>query len=357
MDSKSSVLVVDDEPNGFEVIEALLFREGYNLSYSASGLEALKVLDEVKPDVILLDVMMPEFDGIETCIRIKSNQGWCHIPIIMVTALNSKEDLAQCLDAGADDFIGKPITGLELKARVRSMLRIKKQHDSLQATLKLREDMSHMIVHDLRNPLASIVMSCEILQQTQLQEKQLRKAEQIFKSAQRLQSLADDLLMMAKLESGKINIKRDLVNLNELEQEVVSDFLSIAQQKNIELVSHLPESGNTIPLDLNLFRRVFDNLISNAIKFSPSDSQITLQVDYPRDTKTQAIIRIADAGPGIHQHLRKSIFDKYEVGNLMAGVSQIGLGLAFCKMAVEAHGGRIFVEDNQPRGSVFTVEI
>lgn len=138
MDSKSSVLVVDDEPNGFEVIEALLFREGYNLSYASGGLEALNSLDQIKPDVILLDVMMPDFDGIDTCIRIKSNQSWCHIPIIMVRALNSKEDLAQCLDAGADDFIGKPITGLELRARVRSMLRIKKQHDSLQATLKLR---------------------------------------------------------------------------------------------------------------------------------------------------------------------------------------------------------------------------
>ncbi|NEQ81412.1 MAG: response regulator [Moorea sp. SIO2I5] len=357
MNSQNSILVVDDEPCGFDVIEALLFKEGYNLSYASCGQEALNGLEKIQPDVILLDVMMPELDGIEVCRRIKSHPKWHHIPIIIVTALNSKEDLARCLDAGADDFLGKPVSGLELRSRVRSMLRIKKQHDELAATLQLREDMSHMIVHDLRHPLANIIISCEILQQTELDKKQHRKTEHILKSALQLRSMTDNLLMMAKLQSGKLTLHRDLVDLNALEQEVVLDFKAIAQEKNIQLVSDLPESSKTLLIDANLIRRVLDNLLSNAIKFSPSQSKILLQVDYPVDLEPQARIRIADSGPGIEEELRKRIFDKYDVGNLMTGISQTGLGLTFCKMAVEAHGGRIFVENNQPSGSVFTVEI
>jgi DNA-binding response OmpR family regulator len=135
---KLHVLVVDDEESIFEVIEGLLYREGYDLTYVASGKEALSQIDEIQPDVILLDLMMPDLDGIETCKQIKANERWCHIPIIMVTALNSKEDLARSLDSGADDFLSKPINSLELRARVRSMLRIKLQYDALVANQRLR---------------------------------------------------------------------------------------------------------------------------------------------------------------------------------------------------------------------------
>ena len=135
---KLRLLIIDDEESIFEVIEGLLFREGYEFTYLASGTEALTKIDEIQPDVILLDLMMPEMDGIETCQQIKSNERWCPIPIIMVTALSSKEDLARCLEAGADDFLSKPINSIELRARVRSMLRIKLQYDALAATQQLR---------------------------------------------------------------------------------------------------------------------------------------------------------------------------------------------------------------------------
>ncbi len=137
-DRKYQLLVVDDEESIFEVIEGLLYREGYELTYVSSGKEAIASIDKVQPDVILLDLMMPDMDGIETCKQIKSNQRWCHIPIIMVTALSSKEDLARSLDSGADDFLSKPINSLELRARVRSMLRIKLQYDALDANQRLR---------------------------------------------------------------------------------------------------------------------------------------------------------------------------------------------------------------------------
>lgn len=138
MDKKNSVLVIDDEKIMFDVLEGMLRREGYELTYVASGNEALSRLDEIQPDVILLDVMMPKMDGIETCRRIKSVPRWHHIPIIMVTALTAKEDLACSLDNGADDFLSKPVNSIELRARVRSMMRIKLQYDALAATQRLR---------------------------------------------------------------------------------------------------------------------------------------------------------------------------------------------------------------------------
>ena len=125
MDEKPRILVVDDESSARNTLEAFLFGEGYDLAFAASGPEALARLDELVPDLILLDVMMPGMDGFKVCQRLKTDKRWRHIPIILVTVLDSKEDLARGLDAGADDFLSKPVNGLELRARVRSMLRIK----------------------------------------------------------------------------------------------------------------------------------------------------------------------------------------------------------------------------------------
>jgi two-component system, sensor histidine kinase and response regulator len=364
MDKRYSVLVVDDEPMGFDVIEAHLYREGYDLHYAASGLEALSLMDSLEPDVILLDVMMPEMDGIEVCRHLKSEPHWKHIPVIVVTALNSKEDLARSLDAGADDFLTKPVSGIELRARVRSMLRIKQQYDALQATLQLREDLSKMIVHDLRNPLTTILLCGNLLWESDLGGKNSKRLELIISSGRQLNSMINDLLMLAKMESGKILLKQVEVDLNELATEALSRVSKIAALKNLHLKSQLAPSTHRILGDANLLLRVFDNLLSNAIKFSGHDSTITVQVEDPeRSTSsaqgstqpTQAIVRVIDEGIGISEELRERIFEKYEVGNSVEGVTQLGLGLAFCKLVVEAHKGRIFVEANKPQGSIFTV--
>lgn len=358
MSQNNKVLIVDDEPYGFDVIEAHLFREGYELIYLSSGQEALNQLDSIKPEVILLDVMMPGLDGIQTCSQIKSNRDWQPIPIIMVTALNSPEDLARTFAAGADDFITKPVSGLELRARVRSMMRIKQQHDALQDTLRLREDLSNMIVHDLRNPLASILLSSELLLQYGIEEKYQEKVKMINGSARQLNAMINDLLILAKMESGQMLLNLVEVNLNELVNKTLDQFNAIAHAKNQQLTCCLPEASQTIQADASLLSRVLDNLISNAIKFSPRKSTITLEVEYLNSAPPhQAVIRTRDQGPGIEEDLKQRIFDKYEVGTLMSGVMQVGLGLAFCKMVIEAHQGSIFVEANPPKGSVFTITI
>jgi two-component system, sensor histidine kinase and response regulator len=147
--SNYSLLIVDDEPDNFDVIEALLPNESYKLHYANCGEDALSSLDKFNPDVILLDVMMPGIDGFEVCRRIKLMSQWQAVPIIMVTALASKEDLARCLAAGADDFVNKPVNGLELRARVNSMLRIKKQHDRIQSFSKLQRNNIHSLANNL----------------------------------------------------------------------------------------------------------------------------------------------------------------------------------------------------------------
>lgn len=147
--SSYSILVVDDQPDNFDVIEALLPSESYRLHYANCGEDAINLLDKFDPDLILLDVMMPGLNGFEVCKRIKLMSQWQGVPIIMVTALAGKEDLARCLAAGADDFITKPVNGLELAARVNSMLRIKKQYDRIQSFSKLQRNNIHSLANNL----------------------------------------------------------------------------------------------------------------------------------------------------------------------------------------------------------------
>ncbi|MBE9229790.1 hybrid sensor histidine kinase/response regulator [Phormidium sp. LEGE 05292] len=356
MEEYPSILVIDDEPDNFDVIDTLLDNTGYQLNYASNGEKALELLESFLPDLILLDVMMPNMSGIEFCQIFKGNPLWQHIPVIMVTALTNKEDLSQCLTAGADDFISKPVNSLELRARVRSMLRIKQQYDALQDTLRLREDLSRMVVHDLRNPLSSIVLAAEMIQLPNFSPERLQhKVNQILIATQQLESLIDTLLLMAKIESGKMLLNLVEIDLCGLCTRVVKDLSAIAGQKKLELVLNLPESGHYINVDVALFRRILENLLSNAMKFSPSGSKILLTVNYPAPKRVK--IQVIDSGPGVDANLRQSIFQRYEIGTLMKDTSQIGLGLAFCKMAVEAHGGQIHVEENYPQGAIFTIDL
>lgn len=351
----ASILIVDDEPNNFDVIETLLSDRDDDLHYASNGKSAIASLDLFAPDLILLDVMMPELNGVEVCQQIKAMPKWTATPIVMVTALSSKEDLARCLEAGADDFISKPINRLELRARVQSMLRIKSQYDELQTLLKSREDMVNMMVHDLRNPLMGILFGLYVVERGDLPLKLKDKVSRSLIAAQRLQALIDDLILMGKMEQSQIQLHRTKVDLGGALGSAIERFTPIAAQKNIELIGRLPEPGSVVNADDTLFQRVLDNLLSNAIKFSPSSSEIVLGAELTAAGEAQ--IQVADAGPGVAEELKESIFKKYETGTRMAEVSQIGLGLAFCKMVVEAHGGQIGVRPNQPRGTIFEIRL
>lgn len=344
-------------------MEMLLLREGYELYFAADGYEALAHLDEDEADVILLDVMMPGMDGFELCERLRRNPKWQHVPIILVTALDSKQDLARGLEAGADDFLQKPYNGLELRARVRSMLRIKQRHDELEAALQLRHDLSNMIVHDIRSPLSSIMIYCDLLEGEL--GGQSETLDTIRGEANRLSGFLTDMLMMAKMEGGRLMLARSKVDMNELAKATADSFSQMARLKDIDLALDLPKTSHALSVDPSLWRRVLDNLISNALKFSPTRGAVTVRVTYPENDPAAALvsavqvrIQVIDNGPGIPEEHRETVFDKFKiVASKRRDVSQVGLGLTFCKMVVEAHDGRIFVEPNKPRGSVFTIEL
>lgn len=352
-----SILIVDDEPDNFDVIEALLNDRDYKLHYAASGQRAIKSLGNYKPDVILLDVMMPQMDGMQVCAEIKAMPQWRPVPIIMVTSLNAKEDLARCLQTGADDFISKPINSLELRSRLQSMLRIKQQYDEVQTLLQLREDMMNMVIHDLRNPLTGVLHGLELLKNPIYPpEKVANKLAETHSSAQKLQMLIDELLQVARIESGNFCLNCTDVNLCDLINSAVANFEPIAAQKDQALIVQCPIQNNQmLCIDAIMMHRTIDNLLSNAIKFSPDNSQIMVNLEFLNSGPVR--IQVIDSGPGVPEALQKRIFEKYEIGTLMPGVSQIGLGLAFCKMVVEAHQGKICVRNNHPQGSIFEITL
>jgi signal transduction histidine kinase len=358
MGNQPNILVVDDEPANFDVIEILLFKEGYQLHYEESGVNALSCIPDLQPDIILLDVMMPDMDGIEVCQELKNNPRSQHIPVIIVTALNDKEDLARCLDAGADDFISKPINSNELRARVRSMLRIKAQYDCIQDTMRLREEMMQAIVHDLRNPLIGIMLGCDSIKTAALPERIQKRILQIGSSVEQMRALVDDILTIGRIEANKLVLNISTIDVAQITELAIADFTSLASSRSLQIISEFPPEPVYINGDIHLIRRVFANLLDNAIKFSPKKSIITVRVEtVSKEPHRPKLVKIhfIDCGTGVSSEQKQIIFEKYQVGSIILGVSQIGLGLSFCKMTLEAHGGSIIVTNNQPQGAIFTV--
>lgn len=349
------ILIVDDDAHARQTMEMLLLRQEYNLHFAADGREALACLETLTPDVILLDVMMPGLDGFAVCQRLKIHPIWQHIPVILVTALDSKEDMVRGLDAGADDFIHKPVNSLELRARVRSMLRIKQRYDELQTTLQLREDLANMIMHDIRSPLTTMNVYCDLLAPAVLPEGS-EAFQAITAQVNRLSSYVTDLLVMAKMEHGQLVLQTAPVDVNETVRQVYENYVPMAQQKGIHLELVLAEQPPVVQLDAHLWQRVLDNLVVNALKFSPIGGKVVLQVTRPQPDHVR--LELSDEGPGIPSEHHETIFHKFQiVATGRRDVQQVGLGLAFCRMVVEAHRGRVNVTANQPHGAIFTVEI
>lgn len=352
------VLIVDDMPTAREMLGALLSVEGHNLLYATSGGELLDNLEEFNPDVILLDVMMPGLDGFEVCRQIRADERWQHLPIILITALDSRQDLVDGLDAGADDFLHKPVNGIELRARVRSMLRIKRQFDALEDALQLREDLANMIVHDMRTPLTAIVGFTELLRYGVISVNDKDDIEALFRQVMRLNALVNDILVQIKMEQGRLVLNRQPADIAELARLVEENHLPIAQSRELQLVVELPENPPAVSVDANLYQRMLDNLVANALKYAPPETTVLVRVTFPDEAGCTLRVQVADEGPGILPEDRQRIFNKYEIATLRHRTdTSVGLGLAFCKLVIDAHGGRIFVEDNSPTGSIFTAEI
>ncbi len=372
-----SILVIDDEPDNFDVIEALLPDRGYELHYAASGQDAIDALDLFQPDVILLDVMMPGMDGIEVCQRIKAIPQWQPVPIIMVTALTAKEDLARCLKSGADDFISKPVSGLELRARVHSMLRIKQQHDRIKTISHLQENTINLLQnnldelcgnlvsslpHELNTPLNGLFGVIELL----IYEHQDMSVEEVNelltmaqKSALRLEKLTKRFLQYAQLEMLANHSKNTEVkstpNVKISTQPLVESAIT-TKAESVNRLGNIVWSLEKIEVSINEkdFLCIIDELLENAFKFSQSGTPVKV-ISHLKDG--EFYLSISDRGRGMteEQIVKIGAFAQFERKNYEQ--QGIGLGLKILQKIIEIYGGEFSISSVYHQGTTVHIQL
>lgn len=362
---RPNLLIVDDDATARQVAQAILSVDNYEFRQAAGGEAALAEIGALEPDLVLLDVMMPGIDGFEVCHRIRTRPTRAYVPVMLLTALDSATDLARGLNAGADDFISKPAPRIELRARVRSLLRIRRQHLELveqrartEVWSRQREDLVRMVVHDLRSPVTSIQLATSGLlsPEHRFGPEVRRDLETIREEARRVGRYLEEMLLLARQEEGKLSLSFEQVDLKVLAKDTLASLRHVAGARGVKFKEAMPSAPAILDGDPALLRRVVDNLVTNAIKFSPPGGTVEVQISTHRD---RVALEVLDEGPGVPEESRDRIFEKYEIVKVReAGGPQTGLGLAFCRMVVEAHGGTVSCHGRkQGPGSRFHVSL
>lgn len=352
------IFVVDDVLSTVYSICLFLEFHEYRIVQFSSGPAMLEAIQEQIPDLILLDIMMPDMDGFEVCERLKADPRTRDIPVIFITVKSDQEDKLKGFDVGGVDYITKPFDTKEVLARVKAHLTIRKQQLQVEALNASRNKFFSIISHDLRNllyvPLGSLELLLEHLRTFSLDEieQQLLK---IHRSTERLYDLLENLLIWASLQRGAMAYVPERVKL----QELIDGILSLAQvqadQKGITLMNLVPENS-ILFADPNMLRTVLRNLISNALKFSQAEGSVkVVAIAHEQNVEVQ----ISDTGIGIPQDKLDSLFrlDDQQSTKGTAGERGTGLGLILCKELIEHHGGRIWVESEIGQGTRFTFTI
>ncbi len=360
------ILTVDDDRLNIRILGGILRGEGYVLADADSGEKALDVYAQFQPDLVLLDVIMPGIDGLETCRRLNRLYGEKCAPIIFITAKNESDDVVEGLGAGGVDYLPKPFKAKEVLARIRSHLHnrmLSEQRkllvDQLSKANAEKNRFLGMAAHDLRNPLASIRGLAEFLRDGAvgpLTPDQLDLINTIHGASQSMLELVNELLDVATIESGELKLQVAPHNLAELIAKSVSLTNIEAAKKRTTVVFDPRGAAPVLMLDLAKMRQVIDNLLSNAVKFSPPGSTVTVVIE-PGALPGGCGFSVHDQGPGIPEGERHRLFKDF--GRLSAqptgGEKSTGLGLAICRKIVEAHRGTITVENLPQRGCAFRV--
>jgi signal transduction histidine kinase len=369
---RQKVLIVDDEERNIKLLNAYLMTNQYEIVEASNGEEAIRMVNDFNPDLVLLDAMMPGIDGFEVCKRLKTDEKTKMIPVVMVTALREKEYRIKALEAGADDFLTKPVDRTELLVRVKSLLRIKSYHDQLlhsyqeiaQKNEKLkelegvREGLTHMIIHDLNNPLTVILGNLELIKfdNENLSETQLDMMERCLNYSVDIRQLIQSILDVYRMEEGKLQPVKELTNVTEMLTDLTEQFIARAKMDQVSLKFSNSGEVPSVRIDPSLIKRVIANLLSNAIRHSPEGEEIKVTTGFLAE-KNSIAFSVKDNGNGLAPEYHQRVFDKFEqveLKNSGVTVGTGGLGLAFCKMAVEAHGGKIWVEsDGNAKGCTF----
>jgi two-component system sensor histidine kinase/response regulator len=363
------ILVVDDDEGNRDVLSRRLEIQGYSTDTAESGERALEMLKNESFDLVLLDIMMPGTDGFEVLQRIKADEALRHVPVIMISALDELDSVARCIELGAEDYLPKPFNPTLLKARIGATLEKKRYRDNeshlyrqlqenyrrLEDLEKVRDDLTHMIIHDLRTPLTSVIAGMQTLGvMGELDADQREVADIAIAGGEALLGMINDLLDVDKAESGALQLDYSEFSVSELLASVVSQVDSLAKSENLNLVKSVDDNLPPISADEDKLRRTLVNLLGNAIKFTPQGGTVTVEASLSANTGSVEFC-VSDTGEGIPPEAFEQIFQKFgQVESRQGGrVMSTGLGLTFCKLAVEAHGGHIEVQSALTKGSVF----
>lgn len=363
--NKPLILMVDDISKNLQLLGNLLDGEDYSLAFATSGAETLKMLENISPDLILLDIMMPEMDGYEVCQSIKANPKTTDIPVIFITGKAEHEDLIKGFKVGATDFVTKPFNAAELLSRVSTHIelklsrdKLKKYNDELQKLNSTKNKFFSIIAHDLRSPFSGFLGLTQLMNEDldRLSKEELRViADNMNKAAVKLYNFLENLLEWSRSQMNTIKIDLQKNNINKIFNDIINISKESLKNKNITLNNNLNEDINLV-CDYHTISTAFRNIISNAIKFTPNNGNIIVSSLEDGDFIT---ISIADSGVGIPESQLNTIFeiDKKIVTSGTNKEKGSGLGLLLVKEFVEKNDGKINITSELNRGTKVNITL
>ena len=348
MQPLNKVLIVDDDILNLEILEEIL-TEFCNVKTAQSGYEAFEVLPSFMPDLILLDIMMPGMDGYEVCKKIRSEEKYNYIKIILVSGKAMLEERLEGYNAGADDYITKPFIDEELEAKVKVFLKLKRSEE----VDRIKGDLLRVFSHETRTPLNGILLSAELLMDDEaLSSESKEYVNVINESGKRLLEFVQKTTFLCDLKSG---IELNLTN-ESLEMHIKNSLIKVdrhLKKKNITLSLNL-ESDILLNADWGMMVKVFVYILENAIKFSNNNSTVHFETT-KEDNYCKILIK--DNGKGIDPEWIDKIFNEFAIKDVMHHQKGLGLSLAISRNIVELHGGTIDVKSTKGSGATFIITI
>jgi signal transduction histidine kinase len=356
----SRVLVVDDSEDDIEMIRRFLAGDTTEIRGVTDSTLAEQVFTEFEPDLILLDLHMPQPDGLEILRRIRdarSRLGF--LPVLVLTGDVGPVARNNALDLGADDFLTKPLDPKEVVLRVRNLLSTRRMHVELARAYRHKSEFLASMSHELRTQLSSVIGFSELLLSDtaeRFDEPRRRKfLAQINSSGRYLLDLTSDILDLAKIESGHVSLRLETVMIVEIAHDVIRAMNPLAEKKAIRIKAELGAAGQVVA-DAGKLRQMLLNLVSNAVKFTPAGGRVTIGARRLADTVE---ISVSDTGIGIAELEFEHLFEEFRQidSDIAREQHGTGLGLALTKRFVELHGGQIRLTSEVGRGSVFTLSL